>query len=86
VQVLHLTKNMRLMAPTPNEETKMELAKFSQWMLDIGEGNIESIARDGESKPSWIQIPDEYLLRTLGDKVSYIVDSVYPNLTKNYMD
>jgi hypothetical protein len=55
-------------------------------MLDIGEGNIESIARDGESKPSWIQIPDEYLLRTLGDKVSYIVDSVYPNLTKNYMD
>jgi hypothetical protein len=36
VQVLHLTKNMRLMAPTPNEETKMELAKFSQWMLDVG--------------------------------------------------
>jgi ATP-dependent DNA helicase PIF1 len=71
---------------TDGEETKMELTKFSQWMLDIGEGNTEPTARDDESEPSWIQIPDEYLLRTLGDKVSYIVDSVYSNLAENYMD
>jgi hypothetical protein len=86
VIVLLLRKNMRLVAPTLTEESKMKLARFSQWMFDIGEGNIEPTTKDGESEPSWIEIADEYLLRTSGDKVSYIVDVVYPNLAENYMD
>jgi hypothetical protein len=51
----------------------MELARFSQWILDIGEGNIECTTKDGESEPSWIEIQDESLLKTSGDKVSRLV-------------
>jgi hypothetical protein len=28
-------------------------------MLDIGEGNIEAVAKEDDMKPSWIKIPDE---------------------------
>jgi hypothetical protein len=52
-------------------------------MLDIGEGNIECTTKDGESEPSWIEIPHEFLLRTSGEKVSCIVDVGYPNLSEN---
>jgi ATP-dependent DNA helicase PIF1 len=86
VTVLHLKKNMRLAAPTLTDEGKMELARFSQWMLDIGKGNIECTAKDGESEPSWIEIQDEFLLKTSGDKISCIVNAVYPNLAEKYMD
>jgi hypothetical protein len=86
VIVLHHRKNMRLVASTLMDECRMELAAFSKWMLDIGEGNIESTAKFGESEPSWIEIPEEYILRTSGNKASCIVDAVYPNLAENYMD
>jgi ATP-dependent DNA helicase PIF1 len=55
-------------------------------MLDIGEGNIGAIAKEGESKPSWIRIPEEFLLRTDGDKISYMVNVVYTDLATKYME
>jgi hypothetical protein len=82
VTILHLKRNMRLSAPTVTDERRMELAKFSRWMLDIEEGNIECRAKEGESEASWVQIPDEFLLKTTGDKVSCIISIVYPDLKK----
>jgi hypothetical protein len=54
VTILHLKRNMGLLAPTVTDERRMELAKFSRWMLDIGQGNIECRAKEGESEASWI--------------------------------
>jgi ATP-dependent DNA helicase PIF1 len=86
VTVLHLKRNMRLSALTLTDESRMELVRFSQWMLDIGEGNVESRAKEGESEASWIEIPDEFLLKPTGDKVLCIISTVYPELTSKYMD
>jgi hypothetical protein len=86
VTVLHLKRNMRLSALTLTDESRMELVRFSQWMLDIGEGNVESRAKEGESEASWIEIPDEFLLKPTGDKVSCIISTLYPELTSKYMD
>jgi ATP-dependent DNA helicase PIF1 len=55
-------------------------------MLDIGEGNIEATTKEGESEPSWIKIPDELLLKPDGDKISCMVNVVYPYLRNKYMD
>jgi ATP-dependent DNA helicase PIF1 len=77
---------MGLLAPTVTDERRMELAKFSRWMLDIGQGNIECRAKEGESEASWIQIPDEFLLKTTGDKVSCIISTIYPDLKKRYIE
>jgi hypothetical protein len=61
--VLHHRSNIRLSAHGLIEEGKKELADSSRWMLDIGEGNIEAIAKEDETEASWIKIPDELLLK-----------------------
>jgi ATP-dependent DNA helicase PIF1 len=86
VTVLQLTLNKRLSSHSLTEESKKELAEFSKWMLDIGEGNFDAIAKQDETEGSWIQIPDELLLRTHDDKVACMVDTVYPQLGSKYMD
>jgi hypothetical protein len=37
-------------------------------------------------KPSWIEIPDELLLKPNGDKIACMVDVVYPDIQSRYMD
>jgi hypothetical protein len=86
VVVLHLRSNMRLSAHGLIEEGRKELAYFSRWMLDIGEGNIEAVAKEDETEASWIKIPDELLLKPSGDKIACMVDVVYPELTRRHMD
>jgi ATP-dependent DNA helicase PIF1 len=77
---------MRLSANGLTEGARKELADFSRWMLDIGEGNIEAVAKEDEIEASWIKIPDELLLKPSGDKVACMVDVVYPDLTTRYMN
>jgi hypothetical protein len=86
VVVLHLKTNMRLLENTVTEEGKKELPEFSRWMLDIGEGNIEATTKEDEYEPSWIKIPDEFLLKPDDDKISCMVNDVYSDLKSKYMD
>src|SRR6266498_2491801 len=86
VTILHLTKNMRLLSPTLTPQAQNELAQFSKWILDIGEGNIEATTKEGESEATWIKIPHDLLLTTTDDKVSCIVNAVYPDLHQRYTD
>jgi hypothetical protein len=67
-------------------EGKRELAEFSKWMLDVGEGNIDVVAKQDETESSWITIPDELVLKTDGDKIACIVNVVYPQLESKYVD
>jgi ATP-dependent DNA helicase PIF1 len=76
---------MRLRAQGLTDEDKKELAGFSIWMLDIGEGKIGAIAKQDETKPSWIKIPDELLLKPNGDKIACMVDVVYPDIQIMHM-
>lgn len=85
VTVLKLTENMRLKASAADEDAHRQIAQFSRWILDVGDGNIACTARDGESEPSWITIPEDLLLRTSGDKLQCLVDTVYPGLQSNYL-
>jgi len=84
VQILSLTQNMRLSCSSSNVDYQRQVAEFSKWVLDIGEGKVDSVAREGESEPSWIEIPEDILLRTEGDKLSCIVNATYPNFITDY--
>ncbi|KAM0832333.1 hypothetical protein ACQ4PT_064970 [Festuca glaucescens] len=75
--VLPLTINQRLAVQTANDVVQAEAAAFAEWVLNIGDGTIPAVARQGESSPTWITIPDEYLVHTEGDKIAAIVESVY---------
>jgi ATP-dependent DNA helicase PIF1 len=84
VEMLSLSQNMRLSCSSSNPDYQRQLAEFSKWVLHIGEGKVRSLAKEGESEPSWIKIPGDLLLRTEGDKLSCIVNAIYPNLESEY--
>lgn len=81
---------MRLASSSSDPDYQKLLAEFSKWILDVGEGKIPSVAREGETEPSWIKIPTELLLLIEGDKLmslpSCIVNAIYPELKTRYHD
>ena len=52
VEVLSLNQNMRLVCSPNDACQQQEVAAFSTWVLDIGEGKAPSCAKDGEDEPS----------------------------------
>ncbi|XP_058726700.1 ATP-dependent DNA helicase pfh1-like [Vicia villosa] len=79
VEVLTLTQNMRLQSG-PNEVEKKEIADFSKWLLQIGEGKL-SEPNDGFAD---IQLPPELLITDYTDPIVAIVNSTYPDFSENY--
>jgi hypothetical protein len=75
---------MRLFALDISEQERNEIRHFSQWLLDIGDGNIEPFAKEGEEEPSWIKIPTKYLLLPEQDRISCIINEIYSDLHMNY--
>ncbi|XP_076885333.1 uncharacterized protein LOC143534816 [Bidens hawaiensis] len=60
------------------EETK----KFSQWLLDIGEGKVGG-PNDGTTK---IEIPTDLLIEKCNDPVTKLIQFVYPDILNNKED
>lgn len=71
-KVLRLTRNMRLI-PGDNSAEMRELADFSKWILDIGDGKINE---DGTGE-SEIDIPDDLLVMDCENPIKAIVEAVY---------
>ncbi|KAF8092614.1 hypothetical protein N665_0408s0011 [Sinapis alba] len=65
-QMLHLTKNIRLMSNNLSPEEAKDLEEFSQWILDVGDGNIGE-QNDGEAL---IDIPEEFLILDARDQLN----------------
>ncbi|XP_066374720.1 uncharacterized protein [Miscanthus floridulus] len=86
VEVLSLNQNMRLVCSPNDARQQQEVALFSRWILDIGEGKTPSFSKDGEDETSWITIPKELLVVPGEDKLAAIVQSVYPNFETRYRD
>jgi len=84
VSVLKLQTNMRLLNPSLSGNEREELEQFSNWVLDIGDGNVPAQRKGEEREASWITIPDDLLIHTDGDKIIALVSEVYPNLLVNY--
>nr|ADB85380.1 putative retrotransposon protein [Phyllostachys edulis] len=84
VTILPLTINMRLSAADQTTHATIDVANFSQWILDLGDGRLPATASEGESEPYWIEIPAEFLILTEGDKVAAIVNAIYNNFEDNF--
>lgn len=82
-KVFTLTINMRLHCGNLTKTEIDDLGKFSQWILDLGNGKIPTFSLVNGEEPNWIAIPPTYLLSSSGNGVKDIVDSIYPNLNNN---
>jgi hypothetical protein len=59
---------MRLLCSIDNPDEQKEVAEFSKWILDVGEGKIPCTKKDGEDEASWITVPHDLLLFPAEDR------------------
>ncbi|XP_074270828.1 uncharacterized protein LOC141594731 [Silene latifolia] len=74
-KVLRLTKNMRLQVGSSTDNVE-ELRKFSEWLLDIGDG-IAGGENDGEVD---LELPADLLIQDVTNPIKTLVDVTYPDL------
>lgn len=80
--VLLLEQNMRLTSGRTPEE-KREIAEFSQWVLDVGNGKAPTIGNKDDLSGPKIVSPDRFIIHSSADPVKDIVDIIYPDLASN---
>lgn len=85
-KIFKLTENMRLQQCKMTLDEQESIKHFGKWILNVGEGKIKTIAFGEEVEPSWIKVPNDFLLTIQKDSVETIVDSTYPEFYKNFSD
>ncbi|CAJ2679402.1 unnamed protein product [Trifolium pratense] len=80
-KIFMLSKSMRVRDTTGEQQASTR--EFNKWLLQLGDGNIETICKDGEEIASWTRIPNQYLIQPMGDPLKQIVESTYPNLKRH---
>ena len=80
--VFLLKKNMRLSLGKTEQERK-DIAEFSQWVLDVGNGLLPNIHPDDTVNDPDVVIPDRFLVRSSGQPIKDIVDVIYPDIATN---
>uniref|UniRef100_A0A6N2L7M0 ATP-dependent DNA helicase n=1 Tax=Salix viminalis TaxID=40686 RepID=A0A6N2L7M0_SALVM len=78
--VLTLTENMRLSTDGLTYEEKAEITEFSEWILNVGNGEISNLPSLDESDASFVTIPSDLLLENSCEPISTIVSTIYPSI------
>lgn len=86
VVLLKLTVNMRLFQSGLSEGRRHDLEQFARWVLALGDGMLPVSKRIDESEATWIDIPDDLLIRASDDKIYSIVNEVFPCFVHRYTD
>ncbi|KAF6158076.1 hypothetical protein GIB67_014870 [Kingdonia uniflora] len=55
-------------------------------MLELGKGKLPNYDLNGEEDPTWIRIPNRFLIAPGNFPIEQIVMSTYPNIQDNYRD
>jgi hypothetical protein len=89
VTKINLHENMRLKKIPNNTTEYKELNDFNDWILRIGNGSEKAnIMSETEECPdtdtNTIEVPQDLLLSTTGNKMQALVESTYPNFLSNY--
>ncbi|GKB71257.1 ATP-dependent DNA helicase PIF1-like protein, partial [Tanacetum coccineum] len=77
--VFTLTRSMRVNEYYPNGEINNQKQEFNQWVLSVGNDSVPAKAKDEEDEPTWIQIPEQFLIKSLDSPIEKIVAETYPN-------
>ncbi|XP_071699381.1 uncharacterized protein [Rutidosis leptorrhynchoides] len=51
---------------------------FNKWVLDVGDGNVPASSKEGDDEPSWIKIPEEFIVKNGINPIETIVDTIFP--------
>lgn len=84
-KLFKLLTNMRLNAGS----TEIEIQRrngFSQWVLDVGDGNIVSSSDASVEIDFSINVPEEFCINSDKPSIDDLIDRLYPNLEERFSD
>nr|GEW28431.1 ATP-dependent DNA helicase PIF1-like [Tanacetum cinerariifolium] len=76
-KVFTITQSMRVNEYYANEEIDTQKQDFNQWVLAVGDGKLHAEIKDGEDKPTWIEIPKKFLINSSNSPTEHIVAETY---------
>jgi hypothetical protein len=80
-QVFKLTRSMRVNEYGTHGTIDTDKQKFNQWVLDVGDGNVTAKKKESEDEPTWIEIPDKFLIKEWRCPIEEIVKQTFPDFT-----
>ncbi|GKB09391.1 ATP-dependent DNA helicase PIF1-like protein [Tanacetum coccineum] len=79
-------ESMRVNEYYPNGEINNQKQEFYQWVLSVRNDTVPAKAKDGEDEPTWIQIPEQFIINSSGHPIEDIVAETYPNFIERQHD
>ncbi len=74
---------MRLLTNSLESKETTLICEFSQWILNVGDGNIPTVKFHEDEKSTWIKIPDDLLIPYDPNPIESFASSIYDDfLTK----
>lgn len=80
-QVFFLEQNMRLQKECLTNEDRQQLSIFSEWLLNIGNGEIGCPDIEDPENTSWVRIPDTYCFPPNDEGKWKLIDFIYDATT-----
>ncbi|GJS23495.1 DNA helicase PIF1, ATP-dependent [Tanacetum coccineum] len=62
-KVFTLTRSMRVNEYSTNGALDTSKQEFNRWVLAVGDGNLPAKIKEGEDEPTWIEIPERFLIK-----------------------
>ena len=81
LRVFFLRENMRLKQPDMSNSEKQEIARFSEWLLNIGDGKAGAPDADDPENTSWVRIPDDHCFPSTEEGKWSLIDFIYDRET-----
>lgn len=76
-KIYKLSKNMQLFQQDLNDTQKKDIAAFSSWLLQVGDGCI-GIPDEGDPiDTKWVEVPKNYLIPDHKDALSELIRFIY---------
>ncbi|GJU63952.1 helicase-like protein [Tanacetum coccineum] len=85
-KVSTLKQSMRVNEYTSNDDIDTRKQTFNQWVLAVGDGKVPARIKDGEDEPTWIEIPETFLIPLSESPIQQIVEETYPNFIQRQKD
>ncbi|XP_071733888.1 uncharacterized protein [Rutidosis leptorrhynchoides] len=85
-QIHTLSRIMRVNEYTADGHLDSRKQLFNKWVLDIGDDNVPAVCKDGEEEATWIEIPEQFIVKSEKPPVDAIVDTIFPNFILRHED
>ncbi|GJY24699.1 ATP-dependent DNA helicase PIF1-like protein [Tanacetum coccineum] len=84
--VFTLTRSMRVNEYACNGEIDNRKQDFNRWVLAVGDGRLPAKKKESEDEPTWIEIPEEFLIKSWTSPIEQIVVETYLDFTSRQGD